>query len=314
MTIQVVGIGELLWDLLPDGPRLGGAPCNVIVNLVRLGHAASYITAVGDDELGRAALLQLAAVGVDASFIVTLAGHATGTARVELDDDGVPGFTIARPAAYDAIELSPADVDSIVRSHPRALVFGTLAQQAAAVRHSTLRLAAACADAIRLYDVNLREGGWDEALVRELAELASVIKLNEQEARTIGSLFGVPASDTEALCAGLATRLGLRGVAITAGKSGASLLLDGIFARAAAPDVHVVDTIGSGDAFSAALIDGIARGASAEAAVRRANALGGLIAARPGATPRWTLAELGALEARMAVADTQPGISRDPSR
>jgi fructokinase len=296
--MQVVGIGELLWDVLPDGSRLGGAPCNVLVNLVRLGHSATYITAVGADEPGRDALVQLDALGVDSSFIATLDGQTTGTAHVDLDADGVPAFSIVRPAAYDAIELSPADVARIVRSGPGALVFGTLAQQTAGVRASTRLVVSACAGALRLYDVNLREGCWDEALVRELAELASVIKLNEQEALTIGSLVGVPVSNTEALCGGLATRLGLRGVAITAGESGASLLLDGIFARAPAPDISVVDTIGAGDAFSAALIDGIARGASAEAVVRRANALGGLIASRPGATPFWTLTELAALEAQ----------------
>jgi fructokinase len=299
--MQVVGIGELLWDLLPHGPQLGGAPCNVLVNLVRLGHRATYITAVGGDQPGREALVQLDALGVDASFIATLDGQTTGTASVDLDAEGVPVFGIVRPAAYDALELSPADVARIVQSDPDALVFGTLAQQTAGMRASTRLLASACAGAIRFYDVNLRDGGWDEGLVLKLAELASVIKLNEQEALTIGSIVGVPLSDTEALCGGLATRLGLRGVAITAGGSGASLLLDGIFARARAPEVSVVDTIGSGDAFSAALIDGLARGASAAAVVRRANALGGLIASRPGATPRWTLTELAALEAQIAV-------------
>jgi fructokinase len=296
--MQVVGIGELLWDLLPDGPRLGGAPCNVLVNLVRLGHQATYITAVGNDKRGRDALVQLNALGVDSSFVATLDGQTTGTACVDLDADGVPAFEIVRPAAYDALELSAADVARIVRSDPGALVFGTLAQQTAGVRASTRLVASACAGAMPFYDVNLREGGWDERLVLELAELASVIKLNEQEALTIGSFMGVPVSDTEALCGGLATRLGLRGVAITAGESGASLLLDGIFARAPAPDISVVDTIGAGDAFSAALIDGILRNASAEAVVRRANALGGLIASQPGATPLWTLTELAALEAQ----------------
>ena len=179
------------------------------------------------------------------------------------------------------------------------------------MRASTRLIASACVGAIRLYDVNLREGGWDERLVLELAELSSVIKLNEQEALTIGSFVGVPVSDTEALCGGLASRLGLRGVAITAGGSGASLLLDSIFARARAPEVSVVDTIGSGDAFAAALIDGIARGASAAAVVRRANALGGLIASRPGATPLWTRTELAALEAQIAVAcDPMTAIAR----
>ena len=148
--------------------------------------------AVGNDKLGREALVQLDALGVDSSFIATLDGQTTGTACVDLDADGVPAFGIVRPAAYDALELSPADAARIVRSDPGALVFGTLAQQTAGMRASTRLVASACAGAIRFYDVNLREGGWDEGLVLELAELASVIKLNEQEALTIGSFVGVP--------------------------------------------------------------------------------------------------------------------------
>src|SRR5438093_7907718 len=139
--MQVVGIGELLWDLLPDGPRLGGAPCNVLVNLVRLGHRATYITAVGSDKLGREALVQLDALGVDSSFIATLDGQTTGTACVDLDADGVPAFGIVRPAAYDALELSPADVARIVRSDPGARVVGPLAKHMVWLRASAWRVA-----------------------------------------------------------------------------------------------------------------------------------------------------------------------------
>jgi fructokinase len=295
--MHAVGIGELLWDLLPDGPRLGGAPCNVLINLVRLGHRATYVTGVGRDDLGRAALRQLIAHGVETSLVAIVDDRPTGTARVNLDADGVPVFSIVRPAAYDALELLSADLAAIAGSEAGALIYGTLAQQTPAVRRSTRLVARAIKGGIRFYDVNLREGCWDADLVRELASLATVIKLNQEEANIVGPLLGAPLSDTEAFCRGLATRLGLRGVAVTAGASGASLFLDGLFVRAPAPDVDVVDTIGSGDAFSAALIDGIAAGANAETVLRRATALGALVASRAGATPSWTLGELAALVA-----------------
>jgi fructokinase len=294
--MHAVGIGELLWDLLPGGPRLGGAPLNVLINLRRLGHRVTYITGVGRDELGEAALRHLVSLGVDTAFVTVSEDYPTGTARVELDTDGVPTFTIARPAAYDAVHLSPAELTRIAEDRPRALVYGTLAQQMDRVRTSLRDLSSMVSGEIRLYDVNLRQDVWDAGLVRELAQMASVIKLNQQEAEVIGAMFDVESTDMELLCRGLAARLGLDGVAVTAGADGASVLLGEVFAHAPAPRVEVHDTVGSGDAFSAAFIDGIASGARVAGIVRRATALGALVASRPGATPAWTLDELAALE------------------
>jgi fructokinase len=292
----VVGIGEILWDLLPDGPRLGGAPCNVLVHLASLGHRAAYITAVGQDSLGAAAREELEALGLDTSFVVS-SPLPTGRAEVEIDADGVPRFSLVPGSAYEAIDLSTDDVTSIVERQPRALVFGTLAQCSDTVRRSTRRLATALPDALRLYDVNLREGLWNRDLIVELAGLASVIKLNRDEAATIAPFFDIAWPDTERFCRSLADRLGIRAVAVTAGGAGASLLLDGVFVEARAPAVVVVDTIGSGDAFGAALVDGILAGAPASAIIRRSISLGALIATKPGGTPAWDAAELAAIEA-----------------
>jgi fructokinase len=294
--MHAVGIGELLWDLLPGGRRLGGAPLNVLINLRRLGHRVTYITGVGRDDLGDTALRLLVSLGVDTAFATISDDYATGTARVELDADGVPTFTIARPAAYDAVHLSPVELTRIAQSAPGALVYGTLAQQTIGVRSLLRDLSSIVIDGIRFYDVNLRPGSWDAGVVRELAQMASVIKLNQQEAEVVGTLFDVRSTDTESFCRELAARLGLQGVAVTAGADGASVLLGGVFAHAPAPRVEVHDTVGSGDAFSAALIDGVATGAQVADIVRRATAVGALVASRAGATPDWTLEELKALE------------------
>src|SRR6266852_6363367 len=126
--MHALGIGEVLWDVLPDGPRLGGAPLNVLVNLTRLGHQVTYVTGLGRDALGDAALRRLVALGVDTSFVEISEDRPTGTAGVELDADGVPTFSIARPAAFDSVHLSTAELTRIAKTHPRALVYGTLAQ------------------------------------------------------------------------------------------------------------------------------------------------------------------------------------------
>jgi fructokinase len=291
-----VGIGEILWDLLPDAPRLGGAPCNVMVNLARLGHRAAYVTAVGADDLGRAARRELEALGLDTSLVATTT-RPTGRAEVVLNADGIPHFSIVPDGAYEAVDLSDADVAAIVDTRPRALVYGTLAQCSDTLRRSTGKLAAALPDALRLYDINLRDGLWDRDLVVELAGLATVVKVNEDEAATIAPFFDTPWPGTEAFCRALAGRLRLRGVSVTAGGEGAGLLLDGVFVESTAPLVTVVDTIGSGDAFCAALVDGILAGAAADNILRRSISLGALVATRPGGTPEWDTAELAAVEA-----------------
>ena len=131
---------------------------------------------------------------------------------MELDADGVPTFSITRPAAYDAVHLSPADLTRIAETHPRALVYGTLAQQTAGVRTSLRQMSTIVSSGIRLFDVNLRPGGWDPALVQELAEMATVIKLSQQEAEVVGGVFDVSSTNPESFCRELARRLGLHGL------------------------------------------------------------------------------------------------------
>src|SRR6185503_13339396 len=166
VDVRIIGVGELLWDLFPDGPRLGGAPFNVIANLRRLGHRVAFVTAIGDDGLGRAALAAADDLGVDAMFISTTLDLPTGT--VEVTPDPVEGhrFAIRSPAAYESI----GDGD--------ALVYGTLAQRSDGVRELTRRIASEVRPAYRLYDVNLREGCWTPSLVIDLLGDATIVKVN----------------------------------------------------------------------------------------------------------------------------------------
>ncbi|GAA3747413.1 PfkB family carbohydrate kinase [Streptomyces tremellae] len=296
----VLGIGEVLWDLLPSGRRLGGAPFNVTAQLARMGFTAGYLTAVGDDEPGLAACERMRELGVGTALVRTVA-LPTGRAEVTLDAAGEPRFDVLSPAAHD--RLAAGDVAAAVLAAGAAdvLVYGTLASQEPATCELVGRLAAAAPQhALRVYDVNLREGRWAPGLVHRLAAHANVLKLSESE---LIALLGLPDGrerplDDAAVESGLRTladRYGLRAAACSMGGRGGALLLDGAFARAASAPVAVADTVGAGDAFTAALAEGLHRTLPAARALRRANALGGLTASRTGALPDWTRAEWEAL-------------------
>jgi fructokinase len=295
-----IGVGELLWDRLPGGDEIGGAPFNVVSHLARLGYRAAYLTAVGQDPLGDAAIAEMTARRMDTTLVGRAVGAPTGLAHVTVDPAGSPAFEIDRPAAFEQWYAGGSVVDQITGLHPSVLVYGTLAQLRPQARDALRRITAACPAALRLYDVNLRDGWWSTDAVMELLQLASVVKLSESEARQLPPVLGVSwetGADAPAFCAQLAARLGLRGVAVTAGPDPASLWLDGGYARAAPPESDVVDAVGAGDAFAAGLLDAIGQRLEAAAALRRANALGTLVASRRGAQPPWTGAELAALEA-----------------
>jgi len=301
-AMLAVGVGEVLWDRLAGGDEIGGAPFNVVSHLARLGYRTAYLTAVGHDPAGDAAIAQMAARGIDTSLVGRAARAPTGLAMVTVGKDGSPAFEIARPAAFEGWQAGPSALAQLARQPPAVLVFGTLAQLRPGARAGLRQVSAAAPGALRLYDVNLRDGWWSKDAVVELLPLASVVKLSESEARELAPVLGVAwgsgGGAALAFCSGLAERLGLRGVAVTAGPDAASLWLDGEFARAAPPRSEVVDAVGAGDAFAAGLTDAIGRRLGAAAALRRANALGTLVASRRGAQPPWTGADLAALEAQ----------------
>jgi fructokinase len=295
-----VGVGELLWDRLPGGDAIGGAPFNVVSHLARLGHRAAYLTAVGQDAPGDAAIAEMAATGIDTSLVGRVAGVPTGLAQVTFGAGGSPAFEFRRPAAFEWWDAGRPVLAQITGRRPSFLVYGTLAQLRPQARDTLRQITAGCQEALRLYDVNLRDGWWSADVVTELLRLASVVKLSESEARELAPALGVPwdGASPKTFSAGLAARLGLRGVAVTAGPDAAALWLDGVFASAAPPPAEVADAVGAGDAFAAGLLDAIGRQLGAAAALRRANALGTLVASRRGAQPHWTEAELAEFEGR----------------
>ncbi|MGH3274278.1 MAG: PfkB family carbohydrate kinase [Streptosporangiaceae bacterium] len=308
-----VGVGEVLWDRLPGGDEIGGAPFNVVSHLARLGHPAACLTAVGWDSPGDAVIARMASQGIDTSLVGRVGGIPTGLAQVSLPPGGGPAFTIMRPAAFE--HWAAGDPGRVIAMRPGLLVYGTLAQVRLRARVRLGEIMVGCPAAMALYDVNLRDGWWSPEVVADLLELASVVKLSVAEARELAPVLGLAwQDDPAAFSVKLARQRGLRAVAITAGPDAASLWLDGDFARAAPPSAKVIgpgraddaaaagesvsagDSVGAGDAFAAALLDAIGTGLTAAPALRRANALGALVASRRGAQPPWTPTELAALE------------------
>jgi fructokinase len=287
--MKAVGIGELVWDLLPNGPRLGGAPFNVIANLARLGWESLYFSAVGNDELGARTLEGMRRLNVSTRFVRTV-DVPTGIVRVQLDRDGVPEYEIVSPAAYE--ELAPVEPPSAIGVFD-ALVFGTLAQRPPGTLATTRGLAAAQPDAVRLYDLNLRHSCWSIKLVERLLGLATVVKLSEAEATILAEELALPRDSLAMFSLALAARFDLRGVCVTRGADGATLLCDGRSGEAKAVRVDVVDTVGAGDAFAAGLAFGISAGWDVERVLELGSHLASLVASRDGAIPDWDVSELG---------------------
>ena len=276
-------LGEVLWDAVPDGLRLGGAPLNVAYHLARLGHPVGVVSRVGDDDLGREARRRLAAGGVEAGHLQTDGQLPTGFVAVTLDADGVPSYEIAGPSAWDAIDATPEAVAAARTS--AAVVFGSLAQRDARSGRAVQALVAAAPLAV--FDVNLRPPFADRAIVERSLVAADVAKLSDDELGTLGRWFGTPDAG-RAGAEALAQRFGLRAVCLTRGADGAAVWNDGDWTEHGGHPVTVRDTVGAGDAFLAGLLSGWLRGLDDPAALDGACRLGGFVASQAGATPAHT--------------------------
>jgi fructokinase len=287
-------VGEVLWDVFPESARLGGAPLNFAVHANRLGHQPILISAVGEDEAGNQARQEIAALGLRLDMVSRSAKYATGTAVVSTDVDGQASYRIPRPAAYDDVTLAAKDLKAVLDLAPRWLYYGTLFASTASGMSTLQRLLAALPTASRFYDVNLRLGFQSMDVVAQLIAAASVVKLNETEAQTVGAHFGLSPS-LESFCRDGAERFGWRAAAVTLGDRGCLVWDRGDFAADEGQRVKVADTVGAGDAFSAALLHGLIQGWPAADIANFANRVGALVASRPGAIPAWSLAEAVAL-------------------
>jgi len=284
-TYTVVGLGELLWDLFPEGKQLGGAPANFAYMTSLLGDAGIVASRVGDDDLGREAQRRLEHLGLRTSSIQLDAAHATGTVKVSVDPAGQPTFQIAEPVAWDFFEWT-AGWRSLAESAD-AVCFGSLAQRSSASR-GTIRafLKAARPDAIRVFDVNLRQSFYSSQTLSESMQVADIVKLNHDEMPVVAKLLSLPFIYDETRAAQwLREKFGCKLVCITRGARGSLLVGEGESSEHPGYRVHVADTVGAGDAFTAALVYHYLRGASVATLNEAANRMGSWVASQTGATP-----------------------------
>jgi fructokinase len=286
----ILGIGELLWDLLPEGPRLGGAPANFTVMAGRLGSHAAILSRIGRDDLGRKTVETLDPLPANTEFLQVDPVHETGRATVELTD-GQPAFTIHEPAAWDFLELSDEWVQLAERAD--AICFGSLAQRSLESRQTIQTLAAQTqAHCVRVFDVNLRAPFYSSEVVQESLELATVVKMNDAEVPLVLGLLGLQAFDPpnpDALRLGAAKLLEefptLKMVAVTRGGTGSLLATRDAWHEHPGIAVKVADTIGAGDAFTAAMVHYLLRGAELATLNEAGNRWGSWVASQSGAMP-----------------------------
>jgi fructokinase len=292
-AMRIVSVGEILWDVFPEAEHLGGASFNLAAHARRLGHEVDFVSGVGGDERGRRALARVGELGLSPRFIRVVPEVETGKVTVVLDAAGQPTFTIHRPAAYDF--AGTQNLDGLFSPAPEWVAFGTLYQMTPQGRGLVRRVLASAPAASVFYDINLRINSYTPEIVLESLEAASIAKLNDAEVIAVARMAGLEAAPIERFARDLAARFRLRGVTVTLGAKGCALLLAGDYVEVPGYPVRVADTVGAGDAFSAALIHGIGEGWPVGRIADFANRVGALVAGRDGAIPEWTVAEALAL-------------------
>lgn len=286
MTVEnkpiIVGIGELLWDMLPEGKRAGGAPINFVYHATQLGAKGYAISAVGNDMIGQEILAEL-----DKSRImhfVQANSFPTGTVEVQLNN-GIPSYQIIENVAWDHIPLSQEALEIVKRAD--AVCFGTLA-----LRHPDSRqtikalLNAAPEKAYKFFDINLRSSYYSAELTDELLQTANVFKINDDEMTVVRELFSLSGSDEE-ICLELLHKYQLRYLIFTAGEKYSIIFHQNQRSYLATPKVKVADTIGAGDAFSGAFIEGLLTGKTMRDAHKEAVATAAYVCTQSGAWPKY---------------------------
>lgn len=283
-TRSVVGLGEVLWDLLPEGKQLGGAPANFAYMSGLLGHRAIVASRIGADALGEELRERLASLELETSFLQHDEAHRTGAVKVILDADGQPEYEIEQNAAWDFLEWTPQWRQLAAQAD--AICFGSLAQRSEA-SGATIRafLDASRDDAIRIFDVNLRQDFFSAGVLGASFRLANVAKLNDLELPSVMRTLGLAFEDERCAAEHLRREFGLELVCVTRGSRGSLLVRENEADEHPGFTVPVADSVGAGDAFTAALAHHLLRHSSLRRMNEAANRMGAWVASQRGATP-----------------------------
>lgn len=288
MKKYIVGLGEILWDVLPDGKQVGGAPGNFAYHASQFGFNGAVVSAVGKDKLGDELLDNIKDKGIG-EFIQRV-DYPTGTVQVTLDDNGIPNYEIREGVAWDNIEFTPA-IKKLAKSC-QAAVFGSLAQRSAVTRSTIYKFLDAMPEGeeqYKIYDINLRQGFYTKESIEESLQRCNVLKINDEELVAIGRIFTTSGIDLQDECWKLLEMYDLRMLILTCGVNGSYVFTKGNVSFVATPVVDVVDTVGAGDSFTSTFISSILKGRSVRNAHLLAVRVSAYVCTQHGAMPELPL-------------------------
>ena len=284
MKDVVVGMGEALWDVLPEGKKIGGAPANFAYHVSQNGLRSCVVSAVVDDTLGNEIVDNFTSKGLNQ--IIARVPYPTGTVQVEIDQAGVPQYEIKENVAWDNIPFS--DEIRTLAANTRAVCFGSLAQRNVVSRetiNSFLDAMPRDNERLVVFDVNLRQGFYNKEILCNSMQRCNILKINDEELVTVSRMFGYPGIDLQDKCWILLGKYNLKMLILTCGINGSYVFTPGNVSFQPTPVVEVADTVGAGDSFTAAFISSLLKGRSVAEAHSRAVQTSAFVCTRNGAMP-----------------------------
>ena len=261
MNEIVVGMGEALWDVLPEGKKIGGAPANFAYHVSQFGLPSCVVSAVGDDALGKEIVSNFTSKGLNQ--LIATVPYPTGTVQVEIDQAGVPQYEIKENVAWDNIPYT-GQLDALARK-TKTVCFGSLAQRNIVSRNTISRFLDVMPkddDSLIVFDVNLRQGFYNKEILCNSMKRCNILKINDEELITVSRMFGYPGIDLQDKCWILLGKYNLKMLILTCGINGSYVFTPGNISFQPTPKVEVADTVGAGDSFTAAFIASILKGKS----------------------------------------------------
>ena len=284
MNDIIVGMGEALWDVLPEGKKIGGAPANFAYHVSQFGLPSCVVSAVGDDALGDEILENLTSKGL--KQLIEKVPYPTGTVQVEIDQAGVPQYEIKENVAWDNIPWTTS-LETLAKK-TKAVCFGSLAQRNVVSRETINRFLDTMPrdeDTLVVFDVNLRQGFYNKEILCKSMEHCNILKINDEELVTVSRMFGYPGIDLQDKCWILLGKYNLKMLILTCGINGSYVFTPGNVSFLPTPRVEVADTVGAGDSFTAAFISCVLKGMPVAEAHRRAVATSAFVCTCNGAMP-----------------------------
>lgn len=282
MKRLVVGLGEVLWDMLPEGRKIGGAPVNFAYHAGQFGIDTMAVSAIGNDKLGEDTIAEMN--GKHLNHIFPSVPYPTGSVQVSLDEKGVPAYDIKENVAWDNIPFTN-EIESVARSC-RAVCFGSLAQRNAVSRNTIRKFIESTPNGcIRIFDINLRQNFYTSNVIHDSLELCNILKINDEEIMLVSRMFNYDSSNIENVCRTIMEGFSLEMVILTCGTKGSYILTKGGVSFMPTPKVNVADTVGAGDSFTGSFCAAILRGLPVAEAHKKAVEVSAYVCTQNGAMP-----------------------------